>query len=358
MSTPSAREMEVEAAASTSLELVATGAPPRFRIVRRGRPQAVHGELLVEMAAAEIMPHDAQVAAGLMASLGELPLVPGHAGVGRVLAGPLPVGVVVSVQGGRHGLGRTRPGTYAEHFVCPADAAVVVPDGLDPVVAAAGVSATLTARLAFVRANLDPADTVLILGAGGGVGRACMQLSQALGAAVIGIARRPGDDDDAGLVVTPEGAHDAIRSRWADAGASVVIDCVAGSLLSLGVALGGYRSRHVVLGYSAGREVSLGVPSLLQREHQLMGLNVFATNPAVFRQAHEQAMDDLLQQRVRPRIAPPFSLQDAARAYAAVGGPRVVLAGEATMQAAAHGDDRRSGVVAGTPEPDSEEGRS
>ncbi len=263
---------------------------------------------LMEIAlfAADIVPLDRQIAAGKFPPAGPSPYQPGVSAVGR-----LPDGSFVSVQGGHHGMGFGRPGCFADRFFAPANACLPLPAGLDPLVAAAGAETSTTAHLLLHdHAALQPGERVLVLGANGGVGGACVEMAHALGAEVMAASRRPDELD------LPAGVRAVGYDAMAGLGVNVIIDPVGGDLFTAAVLAGAHRCRHVFLGYPAGAVISFVLPLLMIAEHRIFGVNEHAIAEPVFLDAARSALDALASGIVRPRIASTFSLADAAKAFA------------------------------------------
>ena len=266
------------------------GAEPELRHVPAG-PGAL------ELVAAELMPLDLQIAAGRLPSVTVNDLRPGQVAIGRNTAGEL-----LSVQGGRVGFGLGGPrGTFAESFDAAGASAVPVPSGLDPLVAAAGVSSVLAARLALEAAQAEVGHVVLVVGARGAVGSAAASLARSRGCEVVEITR---DEPQAALAAAPP--------------VDVVVDMVGWPLLADVIRASGPRARHVLVGYAGDGVTTFVLPLLLVREHRLMGLNVYATPQREFDAAHVGALADLAEGRVtipEERLAL-MPLERAAEAYA------------------------------------------
>jgi NADPH2:quinone reductase len=191
------------------------GAAPR--LVELPKPMPGPGELLVRMGAAGVNPFDRKVADGMMdgSMRHTFPLVLGIDGAGVIEE--VGEGVTRFAPGDRiFGSFFHAPvgvGTYAEYTTVPErNALAPLPDGLDPVIAAALPNAGLTA-MQLVDA-LEPKEgmSVLVVGATGGVGSFVVQLAAAAGLRVIATGR-------------PEDAE-----RLRDLGAAEVVDHTAGPL--------------------------------------------------------------------------------------------------------------------------------
>lgn len=225
----------------------------------------------LELVAAELLPLDLQVAAGALPSVPVHDLRAGQNAVARRSDGAL-----VSVQAGRLGWGLGAPiGAFASLLAEPADA-VLVPIGLDPLIAAAGVSSGIAARLALTTAGVAAGERVLVVGAAGAVGSAAATLALHQGAEVIELTRA-----SASQILSGSPAPD------------IVIDCVGGPLLLDVIRASGPRARHVLVGYVGDGVATLPLPLLLVREHRLMGFNVYRADADEYVTAHRMALADL-----------------------------------------------------------------
>jgi NADPH:quinone reductase len=267
-------------------------------------------EELIDLVAADVVPLDRQIAAGLFPPARTVPLQAGVSAVGVRRSD----GAMVSVQGGHVGMGWNRPGCFATSFVAPSNVCVPLPTGLDPMVAAAGGETAITAHLVLHdHAAVKVGETVLVLGANGGVGRACVQLAVHLGCTVIAAARNPE------ALVVPEGVRTVSYDQLIGLGADVIVDPVGGSLFQTAILAGGHRCRHVFLGYPAGAVIELKLPLLMIAEHRIMGFNEHACGHDRFMAVTKSALHDLTAGVFDPKIGQSFPLQDAALAYAAIG---------------------------------------
>jgi NADPH:quinone reductase-like Zn-dependent oxidoreductase len=169
------------------------GDPDVLMLENAPRPTAGEGEVLIRIFATSINPFDVALRSGYMVSMlnSTLPLIPGTdiSGVidevGSGVVGFRP-GEEVYARGGVN-----RDGAYAEYAVVSQTDLAPKPKSLDHVHAAALPHVTLTAWQAlYVLADVQPGQTVLIHGAGGGVGHIALQLAKLRGAKVIGTASR------------------------------------------------------------------------------------------------------------------------------------------------------------------------
>jgi NADPH2:quinone reductase len=166
-------------------------------------------------------------------------------------------------------------GGYATHVLVSEAQAVPLPEGFDPLRAAAFAQSYCTAMYALERrAGLRAGERVLVLGAGGGVGLAAIQVAGALGAEVLAAASTDEKRERAALagaaeVIGYEGLKDAAR-RW---GVDVAVDPVGGTLSE--EALRGLREggRLVVVGFAAGDIPRLPANQVLLRNRAVVGVD-------------------------------------------------------------------------------------
>ena len=302
--------------------------PPAPEVTGTMPPEPGGGETLIELIAAEIAPLDRQIAMGNLPGAGPLPIQPGGTGVGRVLSSAtLDPGGLVYVGGGPFGMGNSRPGMMAEQIAVPDGAAVPIPEGVEPMLAAAGTSGGISARQAlFDYGLLQPGGTVLVLGATGSVGRAACQIAAAHGATVLAGARDTSTLDDLEAVpVSLENLTGEVMAATGGKGAEVIIDPLGGPYLNATILCGAPKARHLLIGYSAGRTTEFTIPLTMIRQHRLMGFHAYQAPPDRYRQVVSEVLDDIAGGILRPivRLVVPF--EEMSAGYASVGGRGRVL---------------------------------
>lgn len=206
----------MEAALVTSFDR-----PPHFATTPR--PDPAPGQVVVDVLASAISPRVRSGAAGRHYSgAGALPMIPGIDAVGRTSEGRLVYVLTLD----------TSNGTMAQQVVVDPTHLVGLPDGLDPVVAAAAAIPGISSWVALrSRVALQPGQEVLVLGATGVAGRMAVQIAKALGAGrVIAAGRDPqslATVARAGADVTVD-VGDADALAEAGGNADVVIDYLWG----------------------------------------------------------------------------------------------------------------------------------
>lgn len=302
--------------------------PPGPVVGETTNPEPAGGETLVEVIAAEIAPLDRQIAMGMLPGAGPLPIQPGATGVGRVHSSARFVaGQLVYIGGGPFGMGNARPGMAADQVSVPDEAAVPIPEGVDPMLAAAGVSGGISARQAlFDYGRLEPDGTVLVLGATGSVGRAACQIAAAFGATVLAAARDTSALEDLDVVpVSLENLTGEVMAATAGKGAQVIIDPLGGPYLNAAILCGAPKARHLLIGYSAGRSADFTIPLTMIRQHRLMGFHAYQAPPGRYQEVIAEVLDDISRGVLKPIVRLTVPLEEMAAGYAAVGGRGRVL---------------------------------
>jgi NADPH2:quinone reductase len=186
-----------------------------------------------------------------------LPFSPGGECAGVVEA----VGAEVKhIRPGARVLAFTTYGAFAEQVVCDARGLVPMPTELDFIIGAAFVLTYATSYHALVdRAALKPRETLLVLGASGGVGLAAIEIGKAIGARVIAAASSPDKlavCKDHGADELIDYAADDLRARIKQLtdgkGVDVVYDPVGGPYTESALRSCAWRGRLLVVGFAAG----------------------------------------------------------------------------------------------------------
>lgn len=175
------------------------GGPEVLRMGDVPTPTPAEGEVLVRVEAASLNHHDVFTRRGMPGISTPLPMVLGCDGAGRIAAlGPGVEGwaegdrVLLDPLMGTGMLGDTAWGTCAEYVKVRTDQLLALPDDVDAVTAATLVVAYGTVhRMLFTRGRLAAGESILILGASGGVGTCCVLLARQAGAHVIAVTSSP-----------------------------------------------------------------------------------------------------------------------------------------------------------------------
>ena len=161
---------------------------------------------------------------------------------------------------GQHVACLSGTGGFGTHTVAPAALCLPLPDGFPFVDAAAFIMIYATSYHALVdRAQLKAGETVLVLGAAGGVGTAAIQIAKACGARVIAAAST--DEKcalcqsigaDATINYTRENLREAVKTLTAGKGPDVIYDPVGGDFAEPAFRSIAWRGRYLVVGFAAG----------------------------------------------------------------------------------------------------------
>ena len=259
------------------------------------------------------------------------PFVPGSEFAGVV--SELADGVDTVVVGDRV-TGTGLVGAFAEEAVLPVAAVSRIPVGVDDRLAAAfGVAHRTAYHVLRSVARVQPGEELVVLGAGGGVGLATVQLGVALGASVTAVASSPEKLDvaasyGAGKVINHRslGLREALREALPD-GADVVVDPVGGDLSEPALRALRWGGRFVTVGYASGVIPKIPLNLVLIKGVRVLGFEFlgFATNASdEVRRNEDELMDLFTTGRVVPHIGAAFPLHEAAAALRHVADGRAI----------------------------------
>ncbi|MDE2490615.1 MAG: zinc-binding dehydrogenase [Elusimicrobia bacterium] len=172
-----------------------------------------------------------------------------------------------------------RPGAYAELLTVPVEHLLPMPDALGFDEAAAAPLTFLTAwHMVVTLADLRPGETLLVVGAGSGVGTAAVQIAKLLGARVIGtsrseetLARAKALGADAALRHPPEDLAKSVRKLTGGKMADAVFEHVGGALLMNALKCLRRGGRLVTCGATAGPEATLDLRYVFDRQLRIFG---------------------------------------------------------------------------------------
>jgi NADPH2:quinone reductase len=303
------------------------GGPSVMKLEEVPDPKAGPGDVVVRVRAAGVNPVDAYIHTGTYARKPALPYTPGQDGAGEVES----VGEDVKAfkTGDRVyicGVGNTvaGAGTYAERALCsptqlhPLPARVSFAQG-----SALGVPYYTAYRALFQRANAKPGETVLVHGATGGVGIACVELARARGLRVIGTG-----GTDAGIAAAREhgaavvvnhrdaGYTDAIMSATGGAGVNLIVEMAAHLNLDRDLALLAKHGRVVVVGNRGKTEID--ARQAMGRDAAILGMTLFNVTEMEFVEIHAALIEGLANGTLNPVVGREIPLAEAARAHQTV----------------------------------------
>ncbi len=279
-------------------------------------PRSDAGEVVVRVEACGINFYDGLAAQGKYQTKPALPFSPG----GEV------AGVITSVGDGVSRFARgdrvmafTGFGGYAEMVAVDAANVFPIPDDTEFDVAAALMIGHATAHHALKdRANVQPGDTVLVLGAAGGVGLAAVEIAALLGARVIAAASTEEKLELArsrGAAETIDYSGEDLRARVKDLtggrGVDIVIDPVGGDLAGTALRCLATGGRYMVIGFAAGDIPSVAFNQLLLKQISVVGVlwGAFAkANPERNAANIAELMEWLAAGKIRPHVAETWPL--------------------------------------------------
>ncbi|RBY79563.1 NADPH:quinone oxidoreductase family protein [Geodermatophilus sp. TF02-6] len=234
------------------------------------------GEVVVAVEAAAVSFVDGLIVQGRYQVRPPLPHTPGSAVAGRVRSVGADVAAVSP--GDRVVVLSMAGGGFATDLVAPASAVSPLPVGLAPALAATAVENYSTMAFALSsRVRVDPGEWVLVLGAGGGIGLAAVDVARAAGARVVAAASSQTKREAAraaGAEVVVDYADLKTRVREVTGGgADVVVDPVGGPLAEAALrSLTGY-GRFCVLGFAGGEIPRLPANLVLLRNRTVVGVD-------------------------------------------------------------------------------------
>lgn len=272
-------------------------------------PVRVAGRSIVRMAAATVGHIDRTVWSGRFLRHPRLPYIPGVEAAGIVVhSDRITTGQRVWIRGG--GLGTVIDGTWCELIDVPDEALGLLPEQVPMALGSAFFSPCTSAWIALHDvAGLQPGERLLVTGATGAVGSLTVQLALELGAKVTAVTR--------GAAVLPAGVDRIDVEGESPAGfdglaVDVLIDTVGGPMLAAALPSVTAGGRAVLVGYTAGNEITLNLSHFLQRDVSLLPLNMFRREQAGRARAPE-LLARLGDGRLRLEVQE-FALGDAAEA--------------------------------------------
>ena len=294
-------------------------------------PAPQKGEVLIEIQAASLNFPDLLIVQNKYQMKPELPFVPGseYAGIIRALGEGvthLQVGQAVACLSGTGGFGT--------HTIAPAKLCMPLPAGFPAVDAAAFIMIYATSHHALIdRAQLKAGETVLVLGAAGGVGTSAIQVAKAAGARVIAAAST--DEKcalctsigaDATINYSRENLREAIKTLTDGKGPDVIYDPVGGDFAEPAFRSIAWRGRYLVVGFASGPIPALPFNLALLKGASIVGVfwgDYSRREP----QANAAMMDELAQWyaqgKINPVIDSTMPMKDLKAAYAHMGSRNV-----------------------------------
>lgn len=302
------------------------GPPEDLRLTDIPIPQPGPGEVQIRVHSAGLNFPDSLIIQDKYQFKPALPFVPGGELAGVVTA----VGADVdSLIVGDRVAALNNCGAFAEYAVAQADQSTVLADKMDLETASIFAFAYGTTLHAYKqRANLQPGETVLVLGASGGVGLAAVELAKAMGARVIAgassdeklaIARDHGADE---LVnYTTQDLKSTVKQLTGKGGVDVIYDPVGGDLADAAFRTMGWEGRYLVIGFAAGDIPALPLNLPLVKGASIVGVfwgDFVRRSPALNKVNMEELYAMHSQGKLTPHISARFPLAKGAEAIRSI----------------------------------------
>ena len=302
------------------------GPPDSLLIEECDDPVPAAGQILVDVAAAGINFPDVLIIAGQYQVKTPTPFVPGNEAAGTVVA--VGAGVTHFAIGDKvivNSLG----GAFAEKCVADQTKSMHLPDGMN---FEQGAGFTVTYGTSYhalrQRAELKEGETVLVLGAAGGVGITAVEIAKAMGARVIAaassdeklaFAKEAGADELVNYSTQP--LKETVKSLTGGNGADVVYDPVGGELADQAFRATAWHGRYLVIGFASGDIPQFSANIALLKEASIVGVwwGTWAMkNPKLQIQNMQELAAMIKAGQLTPRVTESYLLDDFSEAFAAI----------------------------------------
>jgi NADPH2:quinone reductase len=315
-----------------ALQCVELAGPEKLILSEIDDPKPGNNEVLIDIKAASVNFPDVLMIQGLYQNQPPMPFIPGAecSGVIKEIGEDVDtcnIGDRVFVMAGT--------GCFAEKLVVDATRITPIPKAMDfPVAAALPMTYGTSLYALKQRADLKPGETLLVLGAAGGVGISAVEIGKAMGARVIAAASSEektkiclehGADE---AFVYPSGNLDRdqqkelsskIKELTGGLGANVVYDPVGGSFSEPAIRAMAWEGRFLVIGFAAGEIPKPPLNLALLKNCQIVGV-FWGAWTLMFPGEYEKNLQELFELhadgKINPEISDRFSLEESAAAIA------------------------------------------
>jgi NADPH2:quinone reductase len=315
-----------------ALQCVELGMPDKLQINEVADPTIIPDHVLIDNRAASVNFPDVLMIQGLYQFQPELPFSPGGESAGIVSE----VGEgVKNINVGDRVFAMTGLGAFAEKIVAHKSSVVKIPETMDFETAAALPMTYGTSLYALKqRAELKEGETLLVLGAAGGVGLATVELGKSMGAKVIAAAStqekvdlcmQHGADE---AFIYPTGKLDRdqqkelsskIKELTGGMGANVVYDPVGDDYSEPCIRATAWDGRYLVIGFAAGEIPKIPINLALLKGMKIVGV-FWGAWVGMFPEENKKNFEELFQLhsdgKINPEVSDSFSLDDGANAIA------------------------------------------
>lgn len=290
-------------------------------------PVPAAGEVLIEIKAASLNFPDILIVQNKYQMKPALPFVPGSEYAGTVAA----VGAgVTHLKVGQSVACLSGTGGFGTHTIAPAERCMPLPPGFSFVDAAAFIMIYATSHHALIdRAQLKAGETVLVLGAAGGVGTAAIQIAKAIGAKVIAAAstdekcalcKSIGADET--INYQAENLRDRLKALTGGNGPDVIYDPVGGDFAEPAFRSIAWRGRYLVVGFASGPIPALPFNLALLKGASIVGVfwgDYSRREPKANAAMMAELAQWYAQGKIKPVIDATMPMSDLKAAYAHMG---------------------------------------
>ena len=315
-----------------SLQCVELGPPDKLQIKEVSDPQIISDHVIIENKAASVNFPDVLMIQGLYQFQPELPFSPGGECSGTIVS----IGEnVEDLKVGDRVFAMTGLGAFSEKILAPKNSVVKIPDSMSFETAAALPMTYGTSLYALKqRADLKEGETLLVLGAAGGVGLATVELGKAMGAKVIAAASTQEKVDlclkhgaDEGFIY-PTGdlnrdqqkeLSSKIKELTDGLGANVVYDPVGDKYSEPCIRATAWDGRYLVIGFAAGEIPKIPINLALLKGMKIVGV-FWGAWVGMFPEENKKNFLELFdlhsQEKIKPEVSDSFPLEEGAKAIA------------------------------------------
>ena len=315
-----------------ALQCVELAGPEKLIVSDIENPKPGNGEVLIEIKAASVNFPDVLMIQGLYQVQPPMPFIPGAECSGVIAE----IGEGVdSCNVGDHVFVMAGNGCFAEKIVVEAARVVLIPKEMDfPVAAALPMTYGTSLYALKQRAELKEGETLLVLGAAGGVGLATVELGKSMGAKVIAAASTQEKVDlclqhgaDEGFIY-PSGKLDRdqqkelsskIKELTGGMGANVVYDPVGDDYSEPCIRATAWDGRYLVIGFAAGEIPKIPINLALLKGMKIVGV-FWGAWVGMYPEENKKNFEELFQLhsdgKINPEVSDSFFLDDGAKAIA------------------------------------------
>ena len=314
-----------------ALQCVELGGPDKLKINEVDSPSVIPGHVVIDVKSGSINFPDVLMIQGLYQFQPPLPFTPGGESAGIISE----IGEdVTKFKVGDKVFAMTGTGAFAEKILAHEASCMLIPDSMD-YDSAAALSMTYGTSLYALkqRANIQPGETLLVLGASGGVGIAAIELGKAMGAKVIAAASTQDKVDmcmahgaDEGFIY-PSGNLDRdqqkqlsnkIKELTGGIGANVVYDPVGDSYSEPCLRATAWEGRYLVIGFAAGEIPKIPLNITLLKGCQIVGV-FWGAWVGMHPDENNKNFDELFklhaESKINPEVSQKYALENSADAF-------------------------------------------